>query len=160
LRLKGLAEAEAMAAKAQSWSTYNEAAITDRVLGVLPEIAAAVSAPLAKTERIVMIGGGNGSGPGAARITKDVTQIVAELRAVIDPFHEHKTLSITCNVIDPITRELYTRDPRYIAQKAERYLVETGIADTCWMGPEAEFYIFDHVAFDQRPNTAFYEVES
>jgi glutamine synthetase len=80
--------------------------------------------------------------------------------ALIDPFHEHKTLSVTCHVIDPITREPYTRDPRYIAQKAERYLVETGIADTVYMGPEAEFYIFDHVAFDQRPNTAFYEVES
>jgi flotillin len=83
LRLKGLAEAEAMAAKAQSWGAYNEAAITDRVLGVLPEIAAAVSAPLAKTEKIVMIGG-NGSGPGAAKITKDVTQVMAELPAVIE----------------------------------------------------------------------------
>jgi glutamine synthetase len=80
--------------------------------------------------------------------------------ALIDPFHEHKTMSITCNVIDPITRELYTRDPRYIAQKAERHLAETGIADTCFMGPEAEFFIFDHVAFDQRANTAFYEVDS
>jgi glutamine synthetase len=80
--------------------------------------------------------------------------------ALIDPFHEQKTLSIVCNVIDPITREAYTRDPRYVAQKAESYLVETGIADTCFMGPEAEFYIFDHVAFDQRANTAFYEVDS
>ena len=80
--------------------------------------------------------------------------------ALIDPFHEHKTLSITCNVIDPITRELYSRDPRYVARKAERHLVETGIADTCYMGPEAEFFIFDHVAFDQRAHTAFYEVDS
>ncbi|TML76560.1 MAG: type I glutamate--ammonia ligase, partial [Actinobacteria bacterium] len=80
--------------------------------------------------------------------------------AVVDPFHEEKTLSIICNVIDPITRERYSRDPRYVAEKAERYLVETGIADTVYMGPEAEFYIFDHAAFDQRANTAFYEVES
>ncbi len=80
--------------------------------------------------------------------------------AVIDPFHEHKTLSVLCNVIDPITRERYSRDPRYVAQKAEGYLIETGIADTCFMGPEAEFFIFDHAAFDQRANTAFYEVES
>src|ERR671933_2763537 len=80
--------------------------------------------------------------------------------ALIDPFHEHKTLSVVCNVIDPITRELYSRDPRYVAQKAEAYLVETGIADTIYMGPEAEFFIFDHAACDQRPNTAFYEVES
>jgi glutamine synthetase len=80
--------------------------------------------------------------------------------ALIDPFHEHKTLSVVCNVIDPITRELYSRDPRYVAQKAEAYLTETGIADSCFMGPEAEFFIFDHVAFDQRANTAFYEVDS
>jgi flotillin len=83
LRLRGLAEAEAMAAKARSWSDYNEAAVTDRVLEVLPELAAAVSAPLAKTERIVMIGG-NGATAGASRITKDVTQIVAELPALLE----------------------------------------------------------------------------
>src|SRR5919106_23075 len=79
---------------------------------------------------------------------------------VIDPFHEQRTMSIVCNVFDPITREPYSRDPRYIAQKAEGYLIETGIADTCYMGPEAEFFIFDHVAFDQRVNTSFYEVDS
>jgi flotillin len=85
LRLKGLAEAEAMAAKARSWGDYNEAAITDRVLGILPELAAAVSAPLAKTDKIVMIGGGgNGSSAGASQITKDVTQIMAELPEVLE----------------------------------------------------------------------------
>jgi flotillin len=83
MRLKGLAEAEAMAAKAESWKGYNEAAITDRVLEILPELASAVSAPLAKTEKIVMIGG-NGSSPGASRITKDVTQMMAELPAVVE----------------------------------------------------------------------------
>jgi flotillin len=83
LRLKGLAEAEAMAAKAQSWSAYNEAAVTDRVLEVLPEVAAAVSAPLAKTDRIVIIGG-NGPVAGASRITGDVTRIVAELPALLE----------------------------------------------------------------------------
>jgi glutamine synthetase len=80
--------------------------------------------------------------------------------AVIDPFHEQTTLSVLCNVIDPITRERYSRDPRHVAQKAERHLVETGIADTVHVGPEAEFYVFDHASFDQRANTAFYEVES
>jgi flotillin len=84
LRARGLAEAEAMAAKAESWKGYNEAAITDRVLEILPELAAAVSAPLAQTEKIVMIGGGNGSGPGAHKITRDVTQVMAELPAVIE----------------------------------------------------------------------------
>src|SRR2546427_3066521 len=80
--------------------------------------------------------------------------------AVIDPFHEQRTMSITCNIFDPITREPYSRDPRYVAQKAEGYLLETGIADTCFMGPEAEFFVFDHVAFDQTVNRAFYEVDS
>jgi flotillin len=83
LRLKGLAEAEAMAAKAKSWGDYNQAAITDRVLEILPELASAVSAPLAQTDRIVMIGG-NGSGPGASKITRDVTQVVAELPALLE----------------------------------------------------------------------------
>jgi glutamine synthetase len=90
----------------------------------------------------------------------DMVLVPDATTALIDPFHEEKTLSIVCQVIDPITREPYTRDPRYVAQKAEQYLVETGIADTCYMGPEAEFYIFDHVAFDQRANTGFYEVDS
>jgi flotillin len=84
LRLKGLAEAEAMAAKAKSWGDYNEAAITDRVLEILPALAAAVSAPLAQTDKIVMIGGSNGEGPGAARITRDVTQVMSELPHVLE----------------------------------------------------------------------------
>jgi flotillin len=84
LRSRGLAEAEAMAAKAQSWKGYNEAAITDRVLEILPELAGAVSAPLAQTDKIVMIGGGNGAGPGAHKITRDVTQVMAELPAVVE----------------------------------------------------------------------------
>jgi flotillin len=83
LRLKGLAEAEAMAAKARSWGDYNQAAITDRVLEILPELASAVSAPLAQTDRIVMIGG-NGSTPGASKITRDVTQVVAELPSLLE----------------------------------------------------------------------------
>lgn len=85
LRAKGLAEAESMAAKAESWKGYNEAAITDRVLEILPALASAVSAPLAQTDKIVMIGGGgNGAGPGASKITRDVTQVMAELPEVVE----------------------------------------------------------------------------
>jgi flotillin len=82
MRLKGLAEAEAMAAKAKSWGDYNEAAITVRVLEILPDLAAAVSAPLARTDKIVMIGG-NGSS-GASKITRDVTTVMSELPAVLE----------------------------------------------------------------------------
>jgi glutamine synthetase len=90
----------------------------------------------------------------------DMILIADPSTAVIDPFHEEKTLSIVCEVFDPITREPYTRDPRFVAKKAESYLVETGIAEKAFFGPEAEFFVFDHVAFDQRANTAFYEVDS
>jgi glutamine synthetase len=80
--------------------------------------------------------------------------------AKVDPFYAARTLSLICNVIDPITREAYSRDPRYVAQKAERHLVQSGLADTAYFGPEAEFYVFDHVSFDQRPHSAFYEVDT
>jgi glutamine synthetase len=79
---------------------------------------------------------------------------------VLDPFHEQRTLSLVCDVIDPITREPYARDPRHVARKAERHLAASGIADACYVGPEAEFYIFDDVSFDQRGHAAFYKVES
>jgi glutamine synthetase len=90
----------------------------------------------------------------------DMVLIPDPATALIDPFHEERTMSLICGVIDPITREDYSRDPRHIARKAERHLVETAVADTVYFGPEAEFYIFDHVAFDQRAHTAFYEVDS
>jgi len=80
--------------------------------------------------------------------------------AKIDPFVEMKTLSLICNIIDPITREGYSRDPRYIAQKAESYLKSTGIADTAYFGPEPECFIFDDVRYASGPNQSFYAVDS
>jgi len=85
VRLRGMAEAEAMVAKANAWGKYNEAAIADRLLSILPELAAAVSEPLSKTEKIVMIGGnGSGDSVGAHRVTRDVMKIVAELPEVLE----------------------------------------------------------------------------
>jgi glutamine synthetase len=80
--------------------------------------------------------------------------------ARLDPFRTAKTLNINCFVHDPFTRESYSRDPRNVARKAEAYLTSTGIADTAYFGPEAEFYVFDSVRFDSGINTAFYEVDS
>src|SRR4051812_13823793 len=80
--------------------------------------------------------------------------------AVIDPFRQHATLNLNCWVHDPITLESYSRDPRYVARKAEEYLRSTGIADTCYIGPEAEFFIFDDVRFAVTPNSAFHQVDS
>jgi len=77
-----------------------------------------------------------------------------------DPFCKASTLSLICNIVDPITMERYSRDPRNISQKAEEYLKSTGIADTVYVGPEAEFFIFDDVRYDNRPEKAFYSVDS
>ena len=80
--------------------------------------------------------------------------------AQIDPFRAARTLNINFFVHDPFTHEAYSRDPRNVARKAENYLKSTGIADTAFFGPEAEFYIFDSVAFDSTTNSSFYEVDS
>jgi len=80
--------------------------------------------------------------------------------AVIDPFRQHKTLNINCFVHDPVTLEPYSRDPRYVAKKAEEYLRSTGLADTCYFGPEAEFFIFDSVRYGTESQKAYYEVDS
>ncbi len=78
----------------------------------------------------------------------------------IDPFAALPTLNLICDVVDPITHENYSRDPRFVARKAASYLSSTGIADTACFGPEAEFFIFDNVRFDQRPDAAFYHLDS
>ncbi|MHB8293102.1 MAG: type I glutamate--ammonia ligase [Acidimicrobiales bacterium] len=80
--------------------------------------------------------------------------------AIIDPFRQHKTLNLNCFVHDPVTGESYSRDPRYVARKAEDYLASTGIADTAYFGPEAEFFIFNDVRFSQDQRSAFYSVDS
>lgn len=78
----------------------------------------------------------------------------------LDPFTDLPTLSILCNVVDPITLEEYSRDPRFIARKAATWLKSSGIADTANFGPEVEFFIFDSVRFDQTQNSAFFFVDS
>ena len=80
--------------------------------------------------------------------------------AFIDPFCAVPTLSLTCTIAETGTREPYTRDPRGIAQRAEKYLAATGQADTAVFGPEAEFFIFDSVQFDAKSNGTFYQVDS
>src|SRR5205085_333099 len=80
--------------------------------------------------------------------------------AIVDPFRPHPTLNINCFVRDPVTGESYSRDPRYVAKKAEDYLRGTGLADTAYFGPEAEFYIFDSVRFDQNQNSSYHYDDS
>lgn len=80
--------------------------------------------------------------------------------AFVDPFFEHKTLVLICDVMDPITREFYNRDPRGIAKRAEEYLKSTGIGDRAFFGPEAEFFVFNDVRFGQSTNYGSYEIDS
>ncbi len=80
--------------------------------------------------------------------------------AYLDPFRKSKTLNMNWFVHDPITKEAYSRDPRNIARKAEEYLRSTGIGDTAFMGPEAEFYVFDSVRFETKQNAGYYFIES
>src|SRR5689334_9040552 len=79
---------------------------------------------------------------------------------MLDPFTEVPTLVMVCDVIDPVTKQRYDRDPRYIAKKAEMYLGSTGVADTAFFGAEAEFFIFDNVRFDQREQHGFYFIDA
>ena len=80
--------------------------------------------------------------------------------AVMDPFLKTPTLSILCDVIDPITHESYSRDPRSLAKRAVAYLKSTGIADTAYFGPEAEFFIFDSIQYSEEPHNSFFQIDS
>ncbi|MGO9107766.1 MAG: type I glutamate--ammonia ligase [Thermoguttaceae bacterium] len=80
--------------------------------------------------------------------------------AALDPFTTLPTLSMICNIQDPITREDYSRDPRNVARKAVNYLKSTGIGDTAYMGPELEFFIFDDIRYDQNTNSSYFFIDS
>ena len=90
----------------------------------------------------------------------DMLVVPDPVTAFMDPFCDAPTLSLICNIVDPITRESYTRDPRHIANKAVNYLKLTGIADTAHFGPEAEFFIFDDVRYQTSENAGFYYIDS
>jgi glutamine synthetase len=78
----------------------------------------------------------------------------------LDPFFARPTVSIIANIVDPITKDDYTRDPRHVARKGEEYLRSTGLADTCFIGPEPEFFIFDEVRYEQNQHRGSYEIDS
>ncbi|HLO49153.1 MAG TPA: type I glutamate--ammonia ligase [Kamptonema sp.] len=90
----------------------------------------------------------------------DMAMVLDPKTAWIDPFMAEPTLSVICSIIEPRTGQPYSRDPRTIAQKAVDYLISTGIGDTAFFGPEAEFFIFDDVRFDQNQHSGYYYVDS
>lgn len=78
----------------------------------------------------------------------------------MDPFSDVPTAVISCDITDPLTGERYGKDPRFTAEKAEQYLKSTGIGDTIYIGPEAEFFVFDELLYDNQPQGSFYKIES
>lgn len=90
----------------------------------------------------------------------DLTLVPDPATAFIDPIPTASTLSILCNIFDPIQKTRYSRDPRAVAQRAEEYLVSSGLADVCYFGPEAEFFIFTSARWGEGMNKSFYEVDS
>ncbi|MGH7712633.1 MAG: type I glutamate--ammonia ligase [Gemmatimonadaceae bacterium] len=90
----------------------------------------------------------------------DMLLIADASTAQLDPILEIPTISIICDVVDPITRKPYSRDPRFVARKAEKFLKSSGIADVSYWGPEAEFYIFDDVRYSQAAQHGFYFIDS
>jgi glutamine synthetase len=94
----------------------------------------------------------------AAINESDMLLIPDPATAILDPFYEVPTIIMLGTIQDPITKQKYDRDPRNIARKAEKYLTNSGIADTCYFGAEAEFFVFDNVAFESKRHAAFYEI--
>jgi glutamine synthetase len=90
----------------------------------------------------------------------DMILIPDPTTAFVDPIFEVPTLDIICDIYDPITRQPYTKDSRYVAKKAEAYLKQVGVADISYWGPEAEFFLFDSVTYGEGTNHAFYELDS
>lgn len=90
----------------------------------------------------------------------DMVAVCDPSTACIDPFFEHPTVSVIGDIYDPVTREPYQKDPRYVARSAEEHLKKSGIADVCYIGPEPEFFIFDEVRFEQNQHRGLYEIDS
>src|SRR3954462_12957769 len=90
----------------------------------------------------------------------DMQLIPDPATAFVDPFRAAKTLAMNFSIVDPFTKERYSRDPRNIAAKAEAYLKESGVADTVYFGAEAEFYVVDDVRFETKPNAGYYSIDS
>ncbi len=90
----------------------------------------------------------------------DMILMLDPTTAFVDPIYQVPTLAIICDVYDPVTRQPYTRDPRYVAKKAEAYLLQTGIAETSYWGPEAEFFLFNDVRYGDSTNTGYYFIDS
>ncbi|HXH21395.1 MAG TPA: type I glutamate--ammonia ligase [Dehalococcoidia bacterium] len=142
----------------------NNIQVIDLKFNDLPGIWQHFSVPVAELEHGIWedgVGFDGSSIRGFQKIQEsDMNLFLDASTAVVDPACEVPTLSIICDIFDPLTKKEYTRDPRYIAKKAEAYLKSTGIADVSYWGPELEFFIFDDIRFDSTENASYYYVDS
>jgi len=147
-----------------TWAKDTGIKIVDLKFIDLPGLWQHFSVPLSEVDEKSLVEGFGFDGSsirGFKEIHESDMLLVPDLdTAFIDPFCDTPTLSFICNVVDPVTRKNFERDPRYVAQKAEEYLKSTGIADTSYWGPEAEFFIFDDVRFDQNYHYGYYFLDS
>jgi len=146
------------------FSRSNDAKILDLRFTDIPGLWHHVSYPIEQLSEASLEEGFGMDGSSirgwAAIHESDMLLIPDPTSYLLDPFTEVSTLVMIADVIDPVTKQRYDRDPRYIARKAEAYLASSGIADTAYFGVEAEFFIFDNVRFDQREEYGFYYIDA
>ena len=147
-----------------SYAKENDAQILDLRFADLPGLWQHVSYPISMLEESSFEEGFGFDGSsirGWQAISESDMLIIPDPdTAFMDPFTTAPTLNMICNIVDPITKQHYERDPRWIAQKAEKYLQFTGLGDTAFFGAEAEFFVFDNVRFDSSYNFGFYHIDS
>ena len=152
------------AREAVEFAKKNKAAMVDFKFMDYPGLWQHFTTPVSELEEAVFTDGlgfdGSSIRGWQAIHASDMLVIPDPETAVMDPFMKDPTLSLICNIADPITKERYSRDPRHIAQKAEAYLRSTKIGDTAFFGPEAEFFILDDVRFDQTSHSGYYYIDS
>jgi glutamine synthetase len=147
-----------------AFAQENDAKMLDLRFADLPGLWQHVTYPIAELEESHFEDGFGFDGSsirGWQAISESDMLIVPDAStAFMDPFTDVPTLVMVANIVDPVTKQHYERDPRWIATKAEQYLNSTGIGDTAFFGAEAEFFIFDNIRFDQAPNYGFYYIDA
>ena len=142
----------------------NEARMLDVRFADLPGLWQHVTFPIAQLKETTFEDGFGFDGSsirGWQAISESDMLIVPDPNtAMMDPFTDVPTLVMIADIVDPVTKQHYERDPRWIARKAEQYLQYTDIGDTAFFGPEAEFFIFDNISFDQSHNYGFYYIDA
>jgi len=130
----------------------------------LPGVMQHFTVPAASVDEAFFVDGPMFDGSsirGFQAINESDMKLIPDLdTAYVDPFRAEKTLNVNFSIVDPYTDEPYSRDPRQVARKAEAYLKSTGIADTAFFAPEAEFYVFDDVRFETKQNAGYYHIDS